>query len=1081
MHKPRRRIIAVILSFFIVLCCALPAFSLGTAPIRTVRVGFYHTEGYHVVDEKGLRSGYGFDILQAMKMYANWTYEYIGYDKGWADMQQMLLDGDIDMVVSAVKTPARMETYDFSDRPIGQSGACLLVKAGVSTYIAGQYSNYNGMRVGFIENASHIGSMEAFAQEKGFSYTPVYYKTSSELEEAIRSSTDVDAIVTSNMRIITGTRRLELFDMKDIHVMVKKGNAALLSEVNYALEQISLYNPSLYDSLFNKYYSLSTGAEVFFDPAEREFISECKQNGSVLRMALVPDISPYAFFEDGKPSGILYDITAEIIKRSRLDSELIVVNSDAAYRALIENKGVDLLLAARLDYNYAEDLGYTLISPYYNTDVSRVTRKGHEGKIESIAAVRNSTIDTHYLPAIVQNEMVFYYDNVDECIKAVLAGKCDSLYLLTRTAQEAVYNDDTNRLTSVIMPKFNVSFTIGVREDADARLTSILEKAASSLNDEDINALVLKYTDYTAQPLTLLGLLYSNSLIIMAIVVLLLGVAFAGIMIVFIGRKRKHEQEKNMQLQEALASAEQANSAKSIFLSRMSHEIRTPLNAIIGYNSICSSKLAEAKTESDYKQAAMQAMDCMTKSDIASKHLLTVINDVLDMSAIESGKIKIFHEPFDFKNLISTLTIMFYSQARARGIDFEVVLDTLTEEWFVGDQMRINQVFTNLLSNAIKFTYAGGHIKMTVYEQVTEEDTAHIRFEVQDSGIGMSKEFLENIWEPFEQADASISRRFGGTGLGLTITKNLVDLMGGAIQVESDPDIGTTFIVDFALERMKQPSTKHVGDYSNVNVLVADDDASTCDYIKLLFNRAGAKCATVNSGEAAITAVSAAIEKDEPYTVCIIDWYMPGSDGLTTVKRIREIAGPSIPIIVISAYDFSGIEASAKDAGINSFVAKPLFQSTVYNLLLNISGKSSASIDTSAAKYDFGGARVMLAEDNRMNLEIARAILYSWNLTVDEAWNGKEAVDMFCAAPPGTYKAILMDVHMPELDGYSASQAIRKSAHTDAASIPIIAMTADVFAEDVAQAKAFGMNDHIGKPIENRLLLATLRKYITLE
>ena len=538
------------------------------------------------------------------------------------------------------------------------------------------------------------------------------------------------------------------------------------------------------------------------------------------------------------------------------------------------------------------------------------------------------------------------------------------------------------------------------------------------------------------------------------------------------------EARQNEQLRAAVASAYAANKAKSSFMSQMSHEIRTPLNAIIGYNTLAKNAITEAKTDVERRQADMSAMDCLTKSELASRHLLTVINDVLDMSAIESGKIKLVSERFDFKNLISSLTILFYSQAKAKGVQFDVLFDSPTEEWFVGDAMRISQVLTNILSNAVKFTAEGGSVKLSILPEAVDDALMRFRFEISDTGIGMSRAFLERLWQPFEQADSSISRRFGGSGLGLAITKSLVDIMGGHVSADSEPGAGSVFRVELTVGRVEQPQESGLYDFSCVHALIVDDDRSTCDYIQLLFDRCGARSETVHSGMEAITAFQDSLARDDLYSLCLVDWRMPGMDGIATVKEIRALAGGDVPIIIMTAYDYAEIADQVRDAGVTMFLAKPLFQSSLFDLLATVCGAAKPKSAAKNGTVRFTGARVLLAEDNQMNMEVARRLLESAGLTVDAAWNGKEAVSMFGKAPDGTYQAILMDVHMPEMDGYEATRAIRASAHPAGATIPIIAMTADAFAENVAEAYAAGMSDHIAKPIDVGLLFKTLRKYI---
>lgn len=582
------------------------------------------------------------------------------------------------------------------------------------------------------------------------------------------------------------------------------------------------------------------------------------------------------------------------------------------------------------------------------------------------------------------------------------------------------------------------------------------------------------------------GMLFENRFFLSMVAVFLIAVIIVLLVLYFVKRKTEKrlqeaydkEQAAHEKERAALTEAERASAAKGAFMSRISHEIRTPLNAIIGYNTIARSELSSAKNEEDRRQADMKVMDCLTKSEMASKHLLTIINDVLDMSAIESGRIKVANERFDFKALITSLTTIFYTQAKNKGVEFEVLFDTLTEEWFVGDQMRVNQILTNLLANAVKFTDTGGSVKLIVRQPEAKTNAAHIHFEVTDTGIGMKEEYLSHIWAPFEQADATIARRFGGTGLGLTITKSLVDLMGGIISVESKEGKGTTFKVDLTFKRTEQPKTSKTYDFSGIHALVVDDDASTCDYVRLLFTRCGARCETVTSGRAAVGAFASAQRRNDRFTVCIVDWRMPQMDGIETVKQIRSIAGEELPIIIITAYDFSEIMDAAKGVGVNMFVSKPLFQSSLFDLLANICGEQSPVKVARNVEYDFAGARVLLAEDNAMNMEVAKQVLMSAGLTFDTAHNGREAVDIFMKKPSGTYKAILMDIQMPEMDGHEATRVIRASEHEEAKTIPIIAMTADAFSENIQEALDAGMTDHVAKPIDTAMLFEKLGKYI---
>ena len=523
-------------------------------------------------------------------------------------------------------------------------------------------------------------------------------------------------------------------------------------------------------------------------------------------------------------------------------------------------------------------------------------------------------------------------------------------------------------------------------------------------------------------------------------------------------------------LQDALLVAQKANDAKRDFLSRMSHEIRTPMNAIIGMSAVAFNYLDDKK----------RTADCLRKITFSSKHLLMLLNDVLDMSKIENGKLNIRQELFDLKNLVTSLADINYGIATAKGLAFEIVISGFKDELLLGDSMRVNQILLNLLSNAIKFTPKGGSVRLEIRMLRSASDKIWLRFIVKDSGIGMKKEFLEHLYEPFEQADNGIARKYGGTGLGMAITKNLVAIMDGTIEVESQEGAGTTFMVDLPFG-VSKVDKKTAAEMEEMRVLVVDDDNDTCEHAVVLLKGMGVNVDWALNGFEAIEKVRSACEDDgRCYDVCFIDWCMPELDGIETARRMRRYVGPDVLIIIISAYDWSGIEEQAKAAGVNAFIAKPFFASNLYNTLLTVSRKPELGFSAVGNKetYDFGGKKVLLVEDNELNMEIASELLKFVNLQVEHAENGKVAVNIFRNSKEKEYALIFMDIQMPLMNGYDAARCIRSSEHPAAGTIPIIAMTANAFNDDVQAAFDAGMNGHLAKPIDVEVLYKTIARYI---
>ena len=533
-------------------------------------------------------------------------------------------------------------------------------------------------------------------------------------------------------------------------------------------------------------------------------------------------------------------------------------------------------------------------------------------------------------------------------------------------------------------------------------------------------------------------------------------------------QEKEREAERNRQIiKDALTAAEQASRAKSDFLSRMSHEIRTPMNAVIGMTTIAAASLDNRD----------KLTDCLGKIGLSSRYLLSLINDILDMSRIESGKVSIINEEFDFRSFVEGISSLIYPQAKNKNIVFDLNIEGVVDERYRGDPLRLNQVLINILSNALKFTPEWHSVHLSIRETRRVRDRAYLQFIVRDTGIGMEKGLLERIFEPFEQGGASISHSYGGSGLGLAISSNLVSLMNGHISVSSTPGVGSEFVVELPLLTVPDNTPKQDVSLEDIRVLVVDDDLVTCEHTTLILNRIGVDAEYVTSGKAAVTRVKSALQRHTCYNIALVDWKMPDMDGVETARSIRRIVGPDTLVIIMSAYDWTEIEARAREAGVDFFISKPIFQSVVQDVLLKATRRRQSAATLPVQKEDFAGRRILLVEDNEINMEIARTLLEFRNASVDGACNGQQAVEMFRSSPPNHYDAVLMDVRMPVMDGIAATQAIRGLNRADAATVPILAMTANAFAEDIEQSRKAGMNEHLAKPIEPETLYARLASY----
>ncbi len=533
----------------------------------------------------------------------------------------------------------------------------------------------------------------------------------------------------------------------------------------------------------------------------------------------------------------------------------------------------------------------------------------------------------------------------------------------------------------------------------------------------------------------------------------------------------RREMEKKSLLEDALMQANRANKAKSVFLSNMSHDIRTPMNAIVGFTALAIAHIDRQEQVEEYLKKIMTS----------GNHLLSLINDVLDMSRIESGKMHLEEKPCSLPDILHGLRNILQADIRSKQLELSIdAVDVIDEEIYC-DKLRLNQVLLNLLSNAVKYTPAGGSINMRITERASALDGGAIyEFHIKDTGVGMSDEFVSHIFEPFEREKTSTISGIQGTGLGMAITKNIVDMMNGTIKVESKVGVGTEvtvcFTFQFSAEKKEPPE---IPDLKGCRALVVDDDFDTCDSVSCMLGQIGMRAEWTLSGKEAVLRTKQAVMRGDSYNVYVIDWLLPDMNGVEVARRIRKEVSQSVPIIVLTAYDWADIEEEAREAGVTAFCSKPLFLSELRTCLYSI-----LHPDSEAEKMEKAGfgkrhtGRILLAEDNELNQEIAVAILGDAGFTTEVAPNGQIAVDMLKASQPGYYQLVLMDVQMPVMNGYEATRAIRGLADKRLAAIPVLAMTANAFEEDKQEAARNGMNGHISKPIDIKNLFTVLDRIL---
>jgi len=1052
----------------------------------TLRVGFFSFSGYHELAEDGTRTGYGYDFFQKIGILDDWTFDYIGYDESYSDNLDMLQNGELDIVTSVSKTPEREKMFLFSEEPIGTNATIFTVKAGNQDVIAGKYETYNELNIGMLDGNSKNQNFENFAESKKFAYTPVYYETESELTEALQSG-KVDGIVSGSLRRLQNEWLIESMNELDFYVAVNKDNFQLMERINAAIHELDLNEPGWRNTLKEKYYSTNSEEAVMLDADEREYLQELISSGRKLRVLMNPDRNPYSYFADGEAKGIVAEVFREIADKEGIPYEFVQTADRDEYYRMRESGEADIVLDYTSSDSMAEDEGYKLTSVYMESNIAQLSKKKNTD-IKKVATVKQSDFMNTYVMSIYPEENIRFYDSMQQCINGMDKGEVDSVLILAYRAEKIVQNDVKNRYSFSLLSDITISFRIGVKSSERYQLISILNKELSAMSEEKISGIIMKEAGLqnTKSSKSLAAILYANP--VYGITAVLFISLFVIICIVLVFRthsrnllekkvaevSRKYE-EKEQELSDALTMADRANRAKTTFLNNMSHDIRTPMNAIIGFTALATTHLDNRERAQDY----------LAKIAQSSNHLLSLINDVLDMSRIESGNVVIEEKPENLAEILHGLRNIIQADVHAKQLELYIDTVDVTEENIFCDKLRLNQILLNLLSNSIKFTNPRGTISLKVTQRPAE-DAEHRKYEfvVSDTGIGMSPEFAKTIFEPFTRERNSTVSGIQGTGLGMSIVKNIVDMMNGTIQVDSQPGCGTVFTIEltFRIRSELRPDGKPrevsiIAELKGLRSLVVDDDVVSCQSVSKMLRQIGMRSEWTMYGKEAVVRTQEAHDIGDPYMVYIIDWSMPDMNGIETVRQIRRVIGDDAPIILFSAYDWTDVEEEARAAGVTDFISKPLFVHDLHQVLDRAMGKSKDNEVNETKSMKFDGKTILLAEDNELNREIAVAILEEAGVVVETAVNGQEAVEMMKNSR-GKYDLVLMDVMMPVMDGYQATREIRKLSDPVLSQIPIVAMTANAFEEDKQAAIDAGMNDHLAKPFQIEKLYQAMKQFL---
>ena len=1075
MQTLTRKSACVMLSLLLLLSAVLPVKAAAeTASAKVVRVGSFE-DTFNYVNEKGARKGYGYELLETLSGYTGWQFEYVTCD--WSDCFEKLKNGEIDIIGGISYTEDRTQEMLFSDEPMGVEKYYLYADLSRADISASDFKTLNGKKIGVLMGTEPEVMLAEWEEKYGLKTEHVNVSNNEDAKQKLANH-EIDCFVSleESFWAERGISTITRVGESGIYYAINKNRPDIKEELDDAMraldEAVPFYTADLYKRYFSMDYTpILTGEEKAW----------LKEHGAI-KMGFLTSDSGVSTFDPatGEFTGVITDyiqFAADCLGNQELEFQLVGYDSKEAELDALKSGEIDMIFHCDQNPNLAEEYHFACTNTTWTSNLMAVTNKQHfnENNVNRIAVPQNKLSLKKYLAFYYPQWEIVDCDTQEDAARLVKDGQADCF--VTGISSENKYSKKYSFYSVPLVNPVRSCFAVN---SGNRSLLSILNKTIKAMPVNMLAGALAMYKS-SARKVTLSDFIKDNFFKVMLISSIAVAVVLLTILML-LQKARKAEaaarkaasdtQELNAKLQVAVEKAESANRAKSTFLSNMSHDIRTPMNAIIGFTTLALSNIDDTDRVKDY----------LGKTLASSNHLLSLINDVLDMSRIESGKIHLEEVEVNLSDVLHDLKTIVSGQIYAKQLELYMDAMDVTDEDVYCDKTRLNQILLNLLSNAIKFTPAGGTVSVRVRQLAGKvHGCGQYEFRIKDNGIGMSPEFAQKIFEPFERERTSTVSGIQGTGLGMAITKNIVDMMGGTIEVQTAQGKGTEFTVCVPMRaQTEQRPVEKITELEGLKALVVDDDFNTCDSVTKMLVKVGMRAEWTLSGKEAVLRARQSIEMSDAYHAYIIDWRLPDMNGIEVTRQIRSLHDDT-PIIILTAYDWSDIEVEAKAAGVTAFCAKPMFMSDLRETLMSALGQKPADAVQGLLpekNADFKGKHILLVEDNELNREIAQEILREYGFLVDSAENGAVAVEKVSTAAPGSYDLVLMDVQMPIMDGYTATRKIRALDDPARAKLPILAMTANAFDEDRRNALESGMNGFLSKPIVIDDLVQELHKIL---